>query len=81
MQAQSTHAKDRFHGKTVVITGGAGDFGMNCGLRMASEGANVALFDIVEDKLKEAEEKVRAKAAGNAKVMSCVADVTKPDKV
>lgn len=77
----SAVAKDRFHGKTVVITGGAGDFGMHCGLRMASEGANVALFDIAEEKLKEAAEKVKGVAAGNAKVIHCVADVTNPEKV
>ena len=46
MTRDSTHARDRFIGKTIVITGGAGDFGKNCGLRMASEGANVALLDI-----------------------------------
>jgi NAD(P)-dependent dehydrogenase (short-subunit alcohol dehydrogenase family) len=77
----STHARDRFHGKTIVITGGAGDFGMNCGLRMASEGANVAILDIVEDKLDEAAEKIRAVAKGDAKVMVATADVTKPEAV
>ena len=54
---------------------------MNCGLRMASEGANVALFDIVEDKLNEAVEKVKGAAKENAKVIGVVADVTKPEKV
>ena len=39
-----THAHDRFHGRTVVITGGGGDFGKHCGIRMAREGANVVLI-------------------------------------
>ena len=78
---QSTHAKDRFHGRTVVITGGAGDFGKNCGLRMASEGANVALLDIVEDKLNQAAEEVKAAAKGDAKVLTAVCDVTQPAAV
>lgn len=45
----TTNAKDRFHGKTVLVTGGAGDFGKNCGIRMASEGANVALVGRVDN--------------------------------
>ena len=78
----STHAKDRFHGKTVVITGGAGDFGMNCGIRMASEGANVAILDIVgDDKFEEAAGKIKGAAKGNSKVMFAKADVTKPEAV
>lgn len=77
----SAVAKDRFHGKTIVITGGAGDFGMHCGLRMASEGSNVVLMDIAEEKLKEAKTKVEAVSAGKAKVMTWVCDVTNPEKV
>ena len=42
----TTHAKDRFHGRTVMITGGYGDFGFNCGIRMAKEGANIALIGL-----------------------------------
>ena len=76
MVMQSTYTKDRFHGKTVFITGGAGDFGKKCGLRMASEGANVALLDIIEDKLNKAKEEVRAAVKGDVKVLVAVADVT-----
>eukprot|EP01063_Lacrimia_lanifica_P037432 TRINITY_DN767_c2_g1_i1.p2 TRINITY_DN767_c2_g1~~TRINITY_DN767_c2_g1_i1.p2 ORF type:complete len:299 (+),score=127.95 TRINITY_DN767_c2_g1_i1:60-956(+) len=76
----SSHAKDRFHGKGVIITGGAGDFGMNCGLRMAAEGASVALFDLAGAKLDEATAKVRA-AAKAGKVVSYAADVTNPAQV
>lgn len=77
----SSHARDRFHGKTIVITGGAGDFGKNCGMRMASEGANVALLDIFQDKMEEAAEEVRGVAIGNSKVIVANADVTDPEAV
>ena len=37
------NAKNRFTGKTVIVTGGNGNFGQCCAKRMASEGCNVAL--------------------------------------
>jgi meso-butanediol dehydrogenase/(S,S)-butanediol dehydrogenase/diacetyl reductase len=80
MQATS-NAKDRFHGKTVFITGGGGDFGKNCGIRMAREGANVALVSLNEEKLAEAKAEVEKAATGEAKVTTFVADVTKPDQI
>ena len=43
-----TRAKARFAHKTIIITGGSGVFGSNCAARFASEGANVAIFDINE---------------------------------
>eukprot|EP01083_Nonionella_stella_P073311 198137_1 len=43
-----TRAKGRFTNKTVIITGGAGNFGTSCAYRMASEGCNVALFDTAD---------------------------------
>ena len=36
-----TNAKNRFAGKTIIVTGGAGNFGKCCATRMASEGCNV----------------------------------------
>ena len=43
-----TNAKNRFKGKTIIVTGGAGNFGKCCAKRMASEGCNVALWDLVD---------------------------------
>ena len=48
---------------------------------MASEGANVALLDIFQDKMEEAAEQVRGVAIGNSKVMVAKADVTDPEAV
>ncbi len=41
-----------FSGKTILITGGAGDIGKATAHRFARDGANVALLDIDEDKLR-----------------------------
>ncbi|CAD7938741.1 unnamed protein product [Amoebophrya sp. A25] len=43
-----TNAANRFRGKTVIVTGGAGNFGKCCAKRMASEGCNVALWDLMD---------------------------------
>ena len=71
-----THAHDRFHGRTVVITGGGGDFGKHCGIRMAREGANVVLIGRSQDSLNKAKKEVEKAATGNARVMTFSADVT-----
>jgi len=47
-EKSETRAKNRFYGKTIIVTGGAGNFGQTCAERMASEGANVVIFDIAD---------------------------------
>lgn len=73
---KSTHAHDRFHGRTVVITGGGGDFGKHCGIRMAKEGANVVIIGRSQDSLNKAKKEIEKAAIGGARVMTFVADVT-----
>ena len=52
-QASNTdHKCKRFEGKTVIVTGGGGAIGGAAAERMATEGANIVLTDIMpEDKL------------------------------
>ena len=45
------HARYQFSGKTILITGGAGDIGKAVAHRFARDGANIALFDIDQDKM------------------------------
>jgi NAD(P)-dependent dehydrogenase (short-subunit alcohol dehydrogenase family) len=39
---------DRLSGKTAIITGGGVGIGRACAIRMAEEGARIALFDVLE---------------------------------
>ena len=38
--------KERFTGKVCIVTGGAGEIGISCALRLAQEGAAIALIDL-----------------------------------
>lgn len=48
----------KFEGKTLVVTGAAGNIGFETAQRFAKEGANLALIDTREDGLKEAAAKL-----------------------
>ena len=39
---------NRLAGKTAIVTGGAVGIGRACVIRMAEEGANVAILDLLE---------------------------------
>ena len=43
--------KDRFKGRTAIVTGGAAGIGMNVASRLAAEGATVSLWDLKGDSL------------------------------
>ena len=64
-------------GKVIAITGGSEGIGGATAMRMAQEGAKLALCARRADVLESAAEKIR-KATG-AEVMTMTADVTKPD--
>lgn len=74
-------AAGRFNGKTLVVTGAAGNIGFETVRRFSEEGANVALVDINEVGLREAAEKIR-KSGGSAETYNCDAtDATAVEKV
>lgn len=53
--ASSTNSKcKRFEGLTVIVTGGGGAIGGAAAERMANEGANIVLTDIMEQSKLEA---------------------------
>ncbi|MBE9113539.1 SDR family oxidoreductase [Nodosilinea sp. LEGE 07298] len=75
MSATATYA---FQGKTILITGGAGEIGRATAHRFAADGATVVLLDINETKLTEV---AQALKDGGSPVHTFRCDVTNPDQV
>ncbi|NMO96278.1 SDR family oxidoreductase [Paenibacillus lemnae] len=48
-----TQGQSRFHGKTAVVTGAGSGIGRAAAVKLAKEGANVALFDLMDDRSEE----------------------------
>jgi len=68
----------RFEGRTAIVTGAANGIGKATALRLAREGAKVALIDIDRDKIAQVAETIR-NDGGTA--LALVADITKNDEV
>ncbi len=64
----------RFDGKTILITGAAGDIGLATAGRFAQEGADLALADLDQDALRRAEATLREVGPRNLRCYPC--DVT-----
>lgn len=62
-----------FEGKSILITGGAGDIGFAVAERFSAEGAAILLTDMKEDKLRERKEQLEERGG---KAYTYVADVT-----
>ncbi|OUL33520.1 oxidoreductase [Nostoc sp. T09] len=75
MAATATY---QFAGKTILITGGAGDIGKATAQRFAANGAGVALLDLNEPKMAEVAEEL---TSYNVPVGSFRCDVTSADDV
>jgi NAD(P)-dependent dehydrogenase (short-subunit alcohol dehydrogenase family) len=67
-----------FKGKTAMVTGAAMGIGKEVALRLAEEGANLALVDIAVDGLKET---AREAVASHVEVLNVVADVKEREDV
>mmetsp|Transcript_35954 Transcript_35954/g.31720 ORF Transcript_35954/g.31720 Transcript_35954/m.31720 type:complete len:308 (+) Transcript_35954:57-980(+) len=80
VEKTETRAKGRFKGKTIIVTGGGGVFGSNCAKRFASEGANVALFDINDEAGNKVAEDLTKKYS-DVKVKFYSVNITKEDVV
>lgn len=68
----------KFEGKTAIVTGAANGIGKATALRLADEGAKVALVDIDQEKIEQVAETIRA---GGGTALALVADITKNDEV
>ncbi|MFF8559762.1 SDR family NAD(P)-dependent oxidoreductase [Streptomyces sp. KR2] len=69
-----------FDGRTVLITGGGAGLGRAAAVRVAREGARVALVDVSEEGLTASASAV-AEAAPGTEVVRIVADVAEEDAV
>ena len=68
----------RFRGKTAIVSGAANGIGKAAALKLAQEGARVALVDIDREHIEQVAEVIRA-AGGTA--LSFVVDITQNDDV
>ncbi len=75
MTAKATY---RFEGKTILITGGAGDIGKATARRFAADGAGAILLDVNEVKMADV---ARELAGYNVPVATFCCDVTNSDNV
>ena len=66
-------------GKKAVIVGGAGGFGEMIAAAYAANGVDVIISSRKEEKLVEAENKIKAAAAPGVKVMHYACDATDED--
>lgn len=71
--------KQRFADRVAIVTGAASGIGLATARRLGREMSTVILVDRNGDRLKNAEEQV--KADGAPRTLGCVCDVTKPDEV
>lgn len=72
-------ARDRFQGKTAIITGAGSGIGKAAAVKLAAEGANVALFDLLDDRTSQTEAEINAMRAGAARAFDV--DTSDPARV
>ncbi|MCM3782832.1 SDR family oxidoreductase [Neobacillus mesonae] len=69
----------RFNGKTAIITGAGSGIGRAAAVKLAQEGANVALFDLIDKRTEEAEQEIKKISKG--KVRSYDVDISDAARV
>lgn len=69
----------RFEGKTALITGAGSGIGKATAIQMAREGANVALFDVSNERILETEREINAIREGSARAFDV--DIADPVRV
>jgi len=78
MKKMADMRNGRLRGKVAIVTGGAKGIGKATGHKMIEEGANVVLFDILEEELNET---VRLLSQEGGQVLAIKVDITQEDQV
>lgn len=73
------NGKSRFQGKVAIITGAGSGIGKATAVKLAKEGAHVALFDLVNDRISETEAEINALHPGAARAFDV--DIADPARV
>ncbi|MBU5351069.1 SDR family oxidoreductase [Paenibacillus silvae] len=71
--------KPQFQGKVAIITGAGSGIGKATALKLANEGAHVALFDLVNDRISQTEAEINAQHEGAARAFDV--DISDPARV
>lgn len=69
----------RFQGKIAIVTGAGSGIGRAAAVRLAKEGARVALFDLKDERTQEAEKELNAICQGCAQAFDV--DISDPERV
>jgi NAD(P)-dependent dehydrogenase (short-subunit alcohol dehydrogenase family) len=77
--ARRPRASYDFRGRTIVVTGGAGDIGYSAAQLFARFGADVALLDVDEGRVRQRLDDLAEVHAGRVLAVAC--DVTSPSEV
>lgn len=79
MTGHQTTQRGRFEGKTAIVTGAGSGIGKAAAVKLAGEGAKVALFDLLDERTGQAEQEINDLYAGAARAFDV--DVADPERM
>jgi len=77
--AENLGKSGRFSGRTALITGAGSGIGRAAALKLAGEGANIALFDLIDERTRSTEQHINEVIHGHSRAFDV--DVSDPARV
>ncbi|MBU5673462.1 SDR family oxidoreductase [Paenibacillus brevis] len=77
--AENNGIRQRFQGKTAIVTGAGSGIGKAAAIKLASEGAKVALFDLLNDRTRTTEHQINQIYRGVSRAFDV--DISDPQRV